>query len=140
MNDHSRHIDDTDPPGSQPAPDESNNPSVPAPDDAPPSEAEAWEPHHTYLVGDRVSFGDHTYWCVQGHTSLPTWQPDVVPALWLVVSEPGPDGVVSWQPNVAFPVGANLVHNGQQYRCVQAHTSQPGWEPDRAPALWLPQS
>jgi chitin-binding protein len=138
---HSHHVDDADPPGLQPtAPDESNNPSVPAPIGAPPSEAEAWEPHHVYLVGDRVSFGGRTYWCVQGHTSLPTWQPDVVLALWLVVGEPGSDGDMSWQPYVAFPVGANVVHNGRQYRCVQAHTSQPGWEPDRAPALWLPQS
>lgn len=27
--------------------------------------------------------------------------------------------------------------NGHLYRCQQAHTSQEGWEPENAPALWV---
>ena len=27
-------------------------------------------------------------------------------------------------------------HGGKLYRCVQGHTSQEGWEPDKTPALW----
>ena len=35
--------------------------------------------------------------------------------------------------------GADVVtYNGISYSCRQAHTSLPGWEPDRVPALWLP--
>lgn len=41
-----------------------------------------------------------------------------------------------WQPNVAYSVGQIRERNGKLYRCVQAHTSQTGWEPENTPALW----
>src|SRR5712691_440350 len=41
-----------------------------------------------------------------------------------------------WQPNTAYAVGALVTFNGQEFRCIQAHTSQVGWEPPNVPALW----
>lgn len=41
-----------------------------------------------------------------------------------------------WVPGVAYTVGQLRQHNEKLYRCVQAHTSQTGWEPDAAASLW----
>jgi secreted trypsin-like serine protease len=51
---------------------------------------------------------------------------------------PPPPGTGSWQPWVSYPVGAVVTYNGRSYRALQAHTSQPGWEPPNVPALWQP--
>lgn len=46
----------------------------------------------------------------------------------------------SWQPGVNVAVGSYRNYgNGDDtklYRCLQAHTTQEGWEPIAAPALW----
>ena len=42
----------------------------------------------------------------------------------------------AWVPGVAYTVGQLRQHNGTLYRCVQAHTSQTGWEPGVAASLW----
>ena len=41
-----------------------------------------------------------------------------------------------WAPDEAYTVGQLRRYNGKLYRCVQAHTSQTGWEPDKAASLW----
>lgn len=41
-----------------------------------------------------------------------------------------------WQAGVAYTVGQYRNYGGKLYRCVQAHTSQEGWEPDKAASLW----
>lgn len=41
-----------------------------------------------------------------------------------------------WEAGVSYSVGAIRRRNGALYRCVQAHTSQEGWEPEKVPALW----
>ncbi|MEV1005413.1 carbohydrate-binding protein [Nonomuraea sp. NPDC050202] len=42
----------------------------------------------------------------------------------------------AWAPWTSYAVGAVVTHNGVDYVCLQAHTSQPGWEPPNVPALW----
>ena len=44
----------------------------------------AWAVGVAYKVGDRVTYQGKTYRCLQAHTSIATWHPDVVPALWTV--------------------------------------------------------
>jgi len=51
---------------------------------------------------------------------------------------PPPPGTGTWQPWVSYAVGAQVTYNGHGYRALQAHTSQPGWEPPNVPALWQP--
>ncbi len=46
----------------------------------------------------------------------------------------------TWQPNTAYAVNARVTFNGAQFQCLQAHTSQVGWEPPNVPALWTPLS
>src|SRR5690349_16486857 len=41
-----------------------------------------------------------------------------------------------WAPNVSYAVNDTVTYNGTTYRCLQAHTSQVGWEPSNVPALW----
>jgi len=48
-------------------------------------------------------------------------------------------GAAAWQPNTFYAVGSLVTYNAVTYRCVQAHTSQVGWEPPNAPALWTVQ-
>ncbi|WP_157248973.1 carbohydrate-binding protein [Nonomuraea typhae] len=59
-----------------------------------------------------------------GPTSSPTSTPTGTP----------PGG--TWAPGVAYAVGATVTYDGASYRCLQAHTSQPGWTPPAVPALW----
>lgn len=48
--------------------------------------------------------------------------------------------IPNWQPNTAYAVGALVMYNNVEYKCIQAHTSQVGWEPPNVPALWQPVS
>lgn len=43
----------------------------------------------------------------------------------------------SWVTDKDYAVGKILTRpNGNLYKCVQAHRSQAGWEPENTPALW----
>jgi chitinase len=46
------------------------------------SGATTWGENVTYATGAVVRHGGRVYQCVQGHTSLASWAPEVVPALW----------------------------------------------------------
>ncbi len=46
--------------------------------------------------------------------------------------------VPAWQPNTAYTAGTLVTFNGQEFKCLQSHTSQVGWEPPNVPALWQP--
>ncbi|MGC9668429.1 carbohydrate-binding protein [Planosporangium sp. 12N6] len=48
----------------------------------------------------------------------------------------GGTGGGSWQPNTAYTAGQQVTYGGHTYRCLQSHTSLPGWEPPNVPALW----
>ena len=41
-----------------------------------------------------------------------------------------------WAIGRAYAAGDRVHHGGVLYKCVQAHTSQDGWEPESAPSLW----
>lgn len=49
---------------------------------------------------------------------------------------PAPTGTTPWSAGVSYAVGAKVTYAGVTYRCLQAHTSQVGWEPPATPALW----
>lgn len=42
----------------------------------------------------------------------------------------------SWFSGIAYQTDERVRYGDKLYRCVQAHTSQADWEPDRTPALW----
>ncbi|MFF4413904.1 carbohydrate-binding protein [Streptosporangium sp. NPDC001559] len=41
-----------------------------------------WQPGMQYKAGELVGHHRDTYRCLQSHTSLPEWAPDLMPALW----------------------------------------------------------
>ena len=41
-----------------------------------------------------------------------------------------------WAAGIEYASNVRLRYGEKLYRCVQAHTSQTGWEPDKTPALW----
>lgn len=41
-----------------------------------------------------------------------------------------------WAAGQDYTTGFKVQHGGKLWRCLQANTSQTGWEPENAPALW----
>ncbi|NEW07487.1 bacillolysin [Paenibacillus sp. SYP-B3998] len=50
------------------------------------SSVQPWAAYVTYQVNDLVTYNGKTYKAIQGHTSLPGWEPAGVPALWSLVN------------------------------------------------------
>ncbi|KZT09204.1 carbohydrate-binding module family 12 protein [Laetiporus sulphureus 93-53] len=44
--------------------------------------------------------------------------------------------ISEWQPGTHYDMGSEVVYQGVRYKIIQAHTSEPGWEPPQTPALW----
>lgn len=80
------------PPTASPSPSPTASPSPtgsasPPPTSSPsptgsPGPYPTWAPYTSYPTGARVSYNGRNYQCIQGHTSLPGWEPPIVPALW----------------------------------------------------------
>ena len=41
-----------------------------------------------------------------------------------------------WAENTEYTAEYKVQRNGKLWRCIQAHTSQAGWEPENAASLW----
>ena len=41
-----------------------------------------------------------------------------------------------WASDTDYTVGYKVQRSGRLWRCIQAHTSQAGWEPENAASLW----
>ena len=41
-----------------------------------------------------------------------------------------------WASGTECVAEQRIRYGGKLYRCVQGHTAQEGWEPDKTPALW----
>lgn len=61
----------------------------------------------------------------------------VTPLLTDEQAEQVPNAYPEWASDVSYKVGDRRRYDGNLYRCVQAHTSQVGWEPPSVPALWV---
>jgi chitinase len=51
-----------------------------------------WAPNTAYAVGDTATYGGIVYRCIQAHTSIVTWEPPNVPALWTPLGTPTSGG------------------------------------------------
>ncbi|MFI0410659.1 M4 family metallopeptidase [Actinomadura sp. 3N508] len=47
-----------------------------------------------------------------------------------------PPGDTTWADGKTYNAGDVVTYEGVQYRCLQSHTSMPGWTPPNVPALW----
>ena len=102
-------------------------------------EGRNWRANVAVRVGDVFTYKDSLWRCIQAHTTQGGWQPDKAPALWHKVEIVAEGTVRVWEKGVAYAVGDVVAfpkEDGAQYTCIQAHTSQAGWQPPAAPALW----
>jgi chitin-binding protein len=67
-----------------------------------------------------------------GSTTAPTTPPTTAPT----TAPTTPPAGGSWAAGTAYRVGDVVTYGGRSYRCIQAHTALPGWEPPNVPALW----
>lgn len=94
---------------------------------------------NAYPRGWIVTFGGDTWESlIPANTHQPEDPNDPQTARWwknlTVVPTPG-----AWDGNFhAYAVGDVVTYHGVTYKCIQAHTSQPGWSPVAVPALWTP--
>ena len=109
---------------------------------APALEGRQWKSGISATVGDVYAHGTFLWRCVQAHTTQSDWTPDATPALWHKVEIIQPDAIRVWDTNIEYAVDDVVAYpdaSGQQYKCIQAHTSLEGWQPPNVPALWAPQ-
>ncbi len=103
-------------------------------------EGRVWKPGLSVQIGDVYSYGRFLWRCLQAHTTQGDWPPDVVPSLWRKVEVISETEARVWQVGVDYAVGDEVAYpdaNGSFFACLQAHTSQSGWEPPNVPALWM---
>lgn len=62
---------------------------------------------------------------------------ELLPLLTDEQAEQVPQAFPAWVAEKPYAVGDRVRDDGKLYRCVQAHTSQEGWEPHATPALWV---
>ena len=82
----------------------------------------------SYVVGDRVQYGNMLYRCLMGHTSQADWTPTGAPSLWAKVLIPG-DDIPAWeQPDSTngYMTGDRVTHNGQTWTSTLDNNV---WEP-----------
>lgn len=114
--------------------------------DAPPEQVPAWaDPgtDHTrmYTVGAVVAHAGRIW--ESTHPGLNHWEPGTVGVDWRIwrditpQPEPEPGQPPAWDgQGHTYEAGDLVTHDGQTWRCLQAHSSQPDWAPGAAPSLW----
>ena len=57
---------------------------------------------------------------------------------WLKLNgyEGASDVIDNWAAGLSYYTDDTCMYQETEYRCIQAHTSQAGWEPPNVPALW----
>lgn len=92
---------------------------------------EAWAPERDYVRGQRVRRLGLLYRLIpESHHAQADWPPELVPALWARVDDPGeewPEWVRPLGSEDAYPAGARVSHNGCRWRNV--HGDGNIWEP-----------
>ncbi len=92
-----------------------------------------WTPGAKVKPGDVLAWDGTLVEVIQGHTTQADWTPDKVPALFKVHRTPE---MTAWVAGITVAAGERFTFGGATWECVQAHTTQKGWEPDKVPSLW----
>lgn len=103
----------------------------------------SWDIGVNYQTGDTVEWQGKLYTCRLSHTSYGRdWSPNLTPALWIDLNLDADnsnelDNTPYWATNTVYKVADKVRVDNVIYTCVQAHTSQIGWQPYDGSALWL---
>lgn len=89
-------------------------------------------------AGEIRQVDGHIYRALVDCYDLPDHSPGVaLGTVWAEVTiGTGGTGTPLWSAGVDYVVGDEVEENGIVYVCLQAHTSQAGWNPSAVPALW----
>lgn len=78
-----------------------------------------WVPEkYPYFAGERVSYNDSYYRCIQNHTSQADWSPDVAVSLWVATADPREEWPEWVQPqgyHDAYGTGDKVSHNDKHW-------------------------
>lgn len=78
-----------------------------------------WVPEkYPYFAGERVSYNDSYYRCIQNHTSQADWSPDVAVSLWVATADPWEEWPEWVQPqgyHDAYGTGDKVSHNDKHW-------------------------
>lgn len=85
---------------------------------------------YSYFAGEKVSYNDKYYRCIQNHTSQEDWTPDTAVSLWVSISDPSiewPEWVQPVGAQDAYEKGAKVSHNDKHWTSdVDANVWEPG--------------
>lgn len=85
-------------------------------------------------AGEVYSYNGGMVVVVQDHTRT-IYAPEETPALFNIYRA-NTEGA-EWIANEKVIAGDTRTYNGKTYNCIQSHTTQSGWTPDKTPALWI---
>ena len=91
----------------------------------------AWEVGVEYITGERRLYADKLYKCLQSHTSMDGWSPDLTPALWTAIDETHAgtiDDPIPYSGNMALENGKYYSQDGVTYLCTR-DTVNPVYSP-----------
>ena len=87
-----------------------------------------WKEGITVAKDARYQYNGKLYRVVQAHTTQADWQPDVTPALWVMVSlEEWPEWIQPTGAHDAYAKGDKVTHSSKKWTSdVDANTWEPG--------------
>lgn len=99
---------------------------------------ESWVPGTEYVVDKRLRYKGKLYKVVQAHTSQDDWTPDITPALYTEVAEPGTIPV--WkQPTGAqdaYNIGDKVHYPTEGDPVYESTVDNNVWSPEAYPQGW----
>lgn len=82
-----------------------------------------WKADTDYTIGNRRRYEGTLYKCRQSHTSQEHYPPDITPALWEAVAEPGqgdtPDNPIPYDMSMAIVKDKYYIDNDVEYICIR---------------------
>lgn len=90
-----------------------------------------WNPAgYEYFAGEKVTYKDELYRCIQSHTSQSDWTPDVAVSLWVNIADPSIEWPEWKQPtgaHDAYAKGDKVSHNDKHWVSdIDANVYEPG--------------
>ena len=89
-----------------------------------------WRIDVDYKAGDRLRYMNKLYKVLQDHHSQIDWTPDKAVSLFVNIADPAdpwPEWVRPTMAEDAYPMGAQVTHNGKKYISqIDANTTEPG--------------
>lgn len=85
---------------------------------------------YEYFAGEKATYKDGLYRCIQSHTSQADWTPDTAVSLWVSISDPSVEWPEWKQPtgaHDAYAKGDKVSHNDKHWVSdIDANVYEPG--------------